>query len=282
MTSLRIRLSFTCQTAGVALMLSAMAVTTSAQTFTWDFGGVDNNWSTDGNWSPSPGAGGPDGAGVEVILDNTSSSTTITLDSDRTVGTVSIDDSDNYSLSGNTLTLDASSGSAAITIGNTNGNGAHTISSNLALADDLVITNNATGTFTASGIISGSNNLIKAGTGTVTFSGASTYSGTTTVSEGQLSLVDGAQSALSNSAVTVSSGATLMLEDFETFTLGSLAGGGTIDISDGVLETGGDNTSTTFSGSLDGDSFSIVGKQGSGTWTLTGSSGWPSRGPACS
>jgi autotransporter-associated beta strand protein len=70
-------------------------------------------------------------------------------------------------------------------------------------------------------------------------------------------------------AVTVNAGATLDLNNHSEI-IGSLAGEGDVLLGSGTLATGGDNTSTTFSGVISG-SGSLV-KQGTGTMTLTGTS----------
>ena len=233
---------------------------------------MDDNWSTDGNWTPSPGAGGPDGADVEVIFDTTSSGVIVDLDQNRTVGTLTIDDSRNYAISNNTLTLDVSSGSAAITVGNSNGNGAHTISSNLTLADDVIITNNSTGNFTLSGALTGTGGVTKNGTGDLTFSGDNTYSGATNINAGRILVPDNLETdPFANSDVTIASGAFLLFGDsfIGEVSLGSLAGSGTVEASFNALNVGRNNTSTTFSGSL--TTQSILFKQGTGTFTLKGS-----------
>lgn len=133
---------------------------------------------------------------------------------------------------------------------------------------------NSTANQTLSGVISGSGALIKDNTGTLTLSGTNTYNGVTTVNAGRL--VAGSTSAFgSNSAVTVASGAFLEL-DGNNNSIGSLAGAGTVENANATaatLTTGGDNTSTTFSGVLQdgtgGGALSLT-KTGTGTATLSG------------
>ncbi|WP_283214910.1 autotransporter outer membrane beta-barrel domain-containing protein, partial [Methylobacterium tardum] len=67
------------------------------------------------------------------------------------------------------------------------------------------------------------------------------------------------------SAVTVAAGATLALADSET--VGSLAGQGRVALGAARLTVGGDGTSTTFAGTLDGTGG--LTKAGAGTLTLT-------------
>ncbi|MEI6238977.1 MAG: autotransporter-associated beta strand repeat-containing protein [Planctomycetia bacterium] len=139
----------------------------------------------------------------------------------------------------------------------------------------LVVSSSANQTL--SGAISGSGSLVKSSVGTLLLSGSNSYSGATTISGGILQ-VGVATSALgSNSAVTVGAGSTLRLAGFNT-TAGSLAGaGGTVEnanASAASFTVGGDNTTTTFSGTLadgaGGGGLALV-KNGSGGLTLSSS-----------
>lgn len=115
------------------------------------------------------------------------------------------------------------------------------------------------------GDISGTGGLSKIGSGTLTLSGVNTYSGATTVSAG--GLTTGAANVIADSsAVSIASGATLTLGGAET--IGSLAGSGTATLGNYTLTTGGDNTSTSFSGAINGSGG--LTKTGSGTFTLSG------------
>ena len=106
--------------------------------------------------------------------------------------------------------------------------------------------------------------LTKVGTGTLRLSGTSTYSDPTTVTTGTLEA--GSVTAFSpNSAFTVNVNGVLDLAGFSN-TVGSLAGSGTVTngglpstgigplgdpiVAPAVLTTGGDGTSTVFSGVL--------------------------------
>ncbi|SHJ15144.1 autotransporter-associated beta strand repeat-containing protein [Rubritalea squalenifaciens DSM 18772] len=139
----------------------------------------------------------------------------------------------------------------------------------------------SSGTSTFAGAIvdhtSSSGSVKKTGNSTVIFSGANTYSGATSIEAGSLTISQGNSNALLNSAVTVASGATLRFDDQGdgfVYSIGSLAGAGTVDINGGDLGIGWDNSSTTFAGALvDDPNFNGDGikKFGSGTLTLTGS-----------
>ncbi len=155
---------------------------------------------------------------------------------------------------GATLNLGASE-----TIGSLAGAGNVTLST-------FTLTAGGDGTSTTfSGVASGTGGLTKAGNGTLTLSGANTYTGATTATAGSLALNGG--SALANtSALTVDAAAVLFLGASET--IGSLAGAGSLSIGAFTLTTGGDNTSTTFSGGIGGSGG--VTKTGTGTLTLSG------------
>ena len=110
--------------------------------------------------------------------------------------------------------------------------------------------------------------LAKSGSSTLTLSGVNTFTGLTTVSVGTLALSGG--SALADTdAVSVSSGATLLLNNSET--IGSLTGGGGVNLGTNTLTLGGDNTSpAAYSGAIAATAGSLV-KIGTGTYTPSGS-----------
>ncbi|MFO1096899.1 MAG: autotransporter domain-containing protein [Xanthobacteraceae bacterium] len=107
--------------------------------------------------------------------------------------------------------------------------------------------------------------------GITTATGANTYTDVTNINGG--TLLGGAANAFSTaSATTVNTGGTLDLNNFNQ-TIGSLAGAGNVTLGAAALTTGGDNTSTTFSGGISGTGGSLV-KEGSGTLTLTGANNY--------
>ena len=127
------------------------------------------------------------------------------------------------------------------------------------------------------GNISGPGGLTMVGAGTLVLAGVSSYSGPTNIQAGTLQ-ASGVNNILSAaSAFTISSGAALDLGG-TTQTIGSLSGSGTVTNSGSRLATlaaGGNNTSTTFSGTLqDGNAPLALVKTGSGTMTLTGTNGY--------
>jgi outer membrane autotransporter protein len=146
----------------------------------------------------------------------------------------------------------------------------------LTLANAITMSGPATvdtqaNALTLAGGISGAGGLTKAGTGTLTLGGASSYTGATNVSAGVLQAGTAGAFAPA-SAFTVASGATLDIHGFDE-TIGSLASAGLVSNSGAglaTLTTGGDNTSTTYSGVIQDDGPTGFTKTGSGVLTLSG------------
>ncbi|WP_187193432.1 S8 family serine peptidase [Methylobacterium sp. WL1] len=120
-------------------------------------------------------------------------------------------------------------------------------------------------TFTLTQSLTGAGGLAKLGAGTLALSGTNTYAGATTIAAGTL-LARGGQAIGDRSAVLIGAGATLALADGET--VGSLAGQGRVALGSARLTAGGDGSSTTFAGTLDGTGG--LTKAGAGTLTLAG------------
>ncbi len=139
---------------------------------------------------------------------------------------------------------------------------------------------------TLSGNITGTGSLEKInGSGALTLSGNSTYNGTTTVGDGagtddSLLFAGSTTGFSSSSAFTVNSDAVVLLNNFSN-EIGSLAGAGIVRNANSgttaaTLTTGGDDTSTIFSGIIQngaGGALSLT-KTGSGTQTMTGISNY--------
>ena len=131
-----------------------------------------------------------------------------------------------------------------------------------AIVDNAAIVFDQTTSGTYAGNLSGTGTVTKSNTGTVTFTGNNTYSGATAINGG--TLIVGPTGIGDSSAVTVASGATLQLGANET--IGSLAGAGALTGAF-TLTTGGNNSSTTFSGPVTSTG---ITKVGTGTFTLSG------------
>jgi fibronectin-binding autotransporter adhesin len=139
---------------------------------------------------------------------------------------------------------------------------------NIQLGAGTLTTGGSNASTSFAGVIAGTGGLTKAGTGTFTLTGANTYTGATTISQGTLRL-GGAGVLADTTAVTVGAAGVFDLNN-QTETVGSIAGAGAILIGTGQLITGADDTSTSFTGTLTGDSTAILAKNGTGTLTFGG------------
>ncbi len=126
-----------------------------------------------------------------------------------------------------------------------------------ALAANMVLT----------GPITGVGELTVQGGGSVTVSNA-TYAGATSVTGNSTLRAAAANAFSANSAHSIAAGSTLDLNGFSQ-TIGSLAGAGNVTLGGGALTTGGNNSSTIFSGVISGAGGSLV-KTGTGDLSLTG------------
>ena len=127
---------------------------------------------------------------------------------------------------------------------------------------------------TVSGAITGTFNLEKNGAGILTLSSAaSAYSGTTTVAAGVLQA--GIAQGFSNASAHIIQAAGILRLNAFSAAIGSLAGAGTVENSGAAnvtLTAGADNSSTTFSGTLQNGATSTLAltKLGTGLLTLSG------------
>lgn len=144
---------------------------------------------------------------------------------------------------------------------------------NLANGGNLLVVQGAKDT-TIQGAISGTGGLAKDESGTLVLGGANTYSGKTFLHNGVLRA--GADNVFSTASAvafdTANPGAVLDV-DGRSVGLGNLQsdldGKGRVTLDGGVLTTGSQNTAATYAGTFEGPG--RVVKQGTGTWTLTGS-----------
>ncbi len=147
------------------------------------------------------------------------------------------------------------------------GNGGDAGSITSDVVNNGIFAVNRSDTFTFGNAISGPGEFQQLGTGTTIFDATNTYTGATTILAGTLET--GVANALSRAtAVTVASGATFNLAGNDQ-SIGSLAGGGSLQLGSATLTTGNDATSTTFAGVIAGSGG--LTKTGAGTFTLTGS-----------
>jgi autotransporter-associated beta strand protein len=131
-----------------------------------------------------------------------------------------------------------------------------------------------TGVTTLAGVISGAGAVTQAGAGTLILAATNTYTGVTSLNSGTLEA--GAVNAFGSlSSVAMVAGTVLDLNGYSQ-TLGSLSGAGTVQNASATastLTTGGNNSTTSFSGNLQngsgGGALSLL-KNGTGTFTLSG------------
>jgi autotransporter-associated beta strand protein len=144
------------------------------------------SWSQPLNW-----LGGVQNApGAEVNFWRTlTAARTITLDGNKTVGTMTFDSPYSYTISpgsGGSLIFDNGVGAAKVAANQGN----HTIGVNVQLAKDLNFTTNF-GTFTVSGNVNGAGGLTKSGVTTLQLNGVNSYTGATNVAAGTLRMPNG-------------------------------------------------------------------------------------------
>jgi fibronectin-binding autotransporter adhesin len=246
-------------------------------------------WSTNTNWVTNVT---PNAVGAQAnFFSHITSPQTITVDNNFTVGSITFNNANSYTVSGtNTLTL--SNGGTAVIATQA---GAHTISAPLVLANDLQLNSSAGSSLTLSGIISesgGSRAVTLVEPGTVTFSGSNnnTYTGLTTVSAGTLNLnktagrvaigtggleIDGggavallASNQIVDTASVLNNGTFAIGSSLET--IGALNGTGNVTTAaGGVLTIGASNNlDSQFDGIISGGG--TITKAGTGTLALTG------------
>jgi len=236
-------------------MISAAFLTASASAqLLWDAdgstpgaqGGI-GNWLTSNGGSPwwNGSTNVPWTDGSSAVLGGVAVPTTIVT------GGIIVDDITFDS----SYTLGFTTDSAPITLGM--GDGVHVITCNAEFG----------------GInprLEGTEGLVKEGAGTLLLNVGGVYSGPTLINAGTLSA-----RLLTSGAVTIAHGATY--KALVQSSIGSLAGAGSVDTgASGTLTIGSNNSSTTFSGTIQGnrlinqDPGGSVVKAGSGIFTLTG------------
>lgn len=214
------------------------------------------------------GANGALGNSTGNVVINDSSATSSSMDTSLLIGATGV-------TVGRNIQVNPTGNST--TIGGSFTSGSSTFSGNVTINKTVDLTAAGTSTVTFNGVITdgaSTANVTKDGTGTVVLGNATnSYDGSTTINAGTLTL--GVAGAIpNNSAVTVASGATFDLGNFSE-TIGSLAGAGTVNLSgsaNNTLTTGGNNGSTTFSGTINDTGTGLLSlvKTGTGTMTLSG------------
>lgn len=165
-------------------------------------------------------------------------------------------------------------GRGLVTLGTAGSNSNLTVTTTGAVSSDLplavgsgTIAKSGAGTLTLSGPISGnaalriSGNILLNGT-------TSSFAGGTIVSAGKLQ-VSGGQALPDTGTLSFFTGTTFELLSGSDETVGSLAGEATVILGGQRLTSGGDGTSTQFSGVISGTGGSQIEKRGNSTLTLT-------------
>ena len=235
-----------------------------AQSSTWN-SATGGNWTDNTKWTGNFVPNGKDDtATLGSII---SSNQTINVNSPVTVGTLNINDNNSYTVSGSQLTLDVSSGSAAINVRNS---GSPTIASSIKLNDNAIVDNTGTGLFTISGVISGSHAMTYGGTGTTVLSGLNSYTGVTTITGGVLSVSNLANGVANSNIGASSSGAGSLVLDGGTL---AYSGSGSTSNRMFTIGAGGASIASSGTGALNLNGTGALGYSGTGarTLTLTGS-----------
>lgn len=219
------------------------------------------SWGSAGNWS----AGVPNEVGAAANLTLAlSAPATLTLDGSKTVGGISFDSAQAYTVaagSGGALILD--NGASQANVIGTSGN--HTISSDLTLTSSTVAAIGNDASITLSGDLNGSANLTKSGNGTLDLTNsANSLSGELVIAGGTLGF--SASGSLGSGAITLDGGTlrynTGNTDDISAKTLTLASGGGTLD-------TQGNDV--TLANAIGNDGSGALTKTGAGTLTLSGS-----------
>lgn len=193
---------------------------------------ANNHWTNAANWT----GGVPNAVGAAAnLLRRAAAAQQINVNANVTVGTLTLDNLNGYTLNGSgTLTMDSSSTSAAISVVN---RGAHTIAAALKFNDNTDITTDWKSTLTMSGPLDNSlgKTLAKLGDGTLVIFGAQNH-GTGAAFVAARGVTDFNSSATgSKLSITVQNGAKINLNASQQLAGLSIVAGGTIDLKNYAL-----------------------------------------------
>ena len=225
--------------------LTFSAVTAGSGTWT----GGDGNWTDSANWAGSTVA---EGIGQAATI-NGGAAVNITMDTNRSVGSLSFSGADHTLSSGSgKLALNVVSGSPTISVA-------------------------ATRTATIGATVVGIDGLAKSGDGNLTLTGANTFTGTTTISGGTVQVGNGGSTgSIGSSAVVNNASLVYNLDSNGTVSLPSganISGSGNLSATGGVIQFKGDITQGgALSFTQAGGSGYYKGLEVATSTTLTGSS----------
>jgi len=197
---------------GPAPTLSFSAAAGASGTWT----GGDGNWTDPANWAGGTVA---EGIGQAATIDG-GTAVNITMDANRSVGSLSFSGGD-HTLSSGKLALNGTSGSPTISV-------------------------EAARTATIGATVVGIDGLTKSGDGHLTLTGANTYTGNTTISAGTLQIGNGGSTG-SLASGTVLNNANLVYSRDASSTVsllsgGNISGSGTLSATAGVIQFNGNLT----------------------------------------
>ena len=231
---------------------------------------ADGNWSVGSNWQPSTAPNLTDSSATfgSVIT----AARTVTLDAPQTVGAISFDNANKYTISGtSTLTMAVSSGQASISVVS----GSHDIVAPVALSNDTTITvTPAASTLLVSDLKPTTAAITKAGNGYLAVNNV--RAGSLNVNAGTVLVLNSGSDAGTSKvgALSIAAGASLDLDDddlvvgagttksaIETLVRNG-RNGGAWNGTGGITSTAARNLATTGVGVLSGAEYTSAGGTG--------------------
>ena len=234
-------------------------------TLTIDAFGMITNWVTAGSGSfasPSNWSNGvPTGSGATTnFTASLSGPATVTLDGNRTLGGMSFDSANPYTIAqggSGTLYLDNGTDVVAVNILS----GSHVITAPVGLASDLSVSAVANASLTLSGPVAGIGDVTKSGDGTLSFTNTNQIVGNTTVNGGALEFASLA--SIGDGLIELNGGSLRYATGSTTDISGRTI---TVGVNGGGIDTNGNNV--TFANPIGNSGPGSLIKKGAGTLVL--------------